>query len=874
VTDEYPRAEVEEYLQRVENEEIAAAIVVLANYTLEPVEVKKVEAVFGEGVLPETTISLSKGYDNKLYVGLKVNEAANVLSLVKTYKLPKEVAEGASARETIEALKDFLDADGQDRLEKHAAAKAQAEALTDPDAKAKAIHEADTLGESEAAKKLKGLLTAILLVDLSIYIWTHHLKARWPKFLYFDEYYQLEGHVNIEKLKERQSGQNGKKLQDSDRPMLGLIDLARMNLDQLLNPQRTEELVAKLEGASNHLSRQILKYWSQNQHLQVKFDVRAARPADPDEMQNGTNLWGRVHDTVHHVSTLLGSRSKGFLWFFSFLAWFSQQRKNKEALILLLDEPGLFLHAKAQGDLLRYMEEQLVPHHQVIYTTHSPFMVDAQHFDRVRIVEDKSIDSKEPLPPEEAGTKVLRDILDAGEGSLFPLQGALGYDIAQTLFVGPNCLVVEGSSDLLYLQAMTALLEADGRRALDRRWTITPVGGSEKVPTFAALLGAQKGLTIATLIDLQKKDQQSIENLYKRKLLHKSHVLTFAEFTGTTEADIEDMFDVGFYLKLVNAEFARDLPKKLKESDVKRDQYPFVGASDEDKSELLKDILAFGNSWRRSTAFILVGVEEVKGGRGVVHGVSQHLADNDLQQFVNSKTNRIVSFSYAAFPFEGNQVGIITIPQQERPVFLNNKDFGKLKKQVVYLRHSTSTAEATPDEIARMGAVSAIDTWTQKELEQQRRDREEQRLLQIRLHGDVNRPNVLCDFPIIHTILYLRVKNYGTQPAKDIRISVTGEAKLPSVACLRSPISFMVPEDDLVYWLFGPQDFDKLPKKVTIKLTYCDLQSHPFEMEQPFDFAYFGEPGGGGRGVDISREENHPLVRELSRIADALTKGH
>jgi predicted ATP-dependent endonuclease of OLD family len=569
VTDEYPRAEVEEYRQRVEGKEIDPATVVRAEYALEPEEIQAVEAVFGEGVLPKSTISLAKGYDNKLHTQVEADEAAAVKGLIESHKLPGEVATGALACADLKALKAFLDRDGEERQKKHAAAKAQAEALTDPDAKTKAVHEADTLAESEAAKKLKGLLLGILLGDLGTYIWTHHLKARWPKFLYFDEYYQMEGHVNIERLKERQSGANGQKLRDSDRPMLGLIDLARMNLDQLLTPQRTEELVAKLEGASNHLSRQILKYWSQNQHLQVRFDVRAGRPGDPEEMHNGNNLWGRVDDTVHRVSTQLGSRSKGFLWFFSFLAWFSQQKKNKEPLILLLDEPGLFLHAKAQGDLLRYMDEELTPHHQVVYTTHSPFMIDARHFDRVRIVEDKSIDAREPLPPDQAGTKVFRDVLAAGEGSLFPLQGALGYDIAQTLFVGPNCLIVEGASDLLYLQTMTALLEADGRHGLDRRWTITPVGGSEKVPTFAALLGSQKGLTVATLIDLQKKDQQSIDNLYRRKLLHKSHVLTFAEFTGTAEADIEDMFDVGFYLKLVNGEYAKELKKKVAERDVK-----------------------------------------------------------------------------------------------------------------------------------------------------------------------------------------------------------------------------------------------------------------------------------------------------------------
>jgi len=56
--------------------------------------------------------------------------------------------------------------------------------------------------------------------------------------------------------------------------------------------------------------------------------------------------------------------------------------------------------------------------------------------------------------------------------------------------------------------------------------------------------------------------------------------------------------------------------------DCKRDQYPFAGASNDDKSELLKDILAFANSWRRTTGYILIGVDEVKGGRSVFQPAS------------------------------------------------------------------------------------------------------------------------------------------------------------------------------------------------------------------------------------------------------------
>ena len=173
----------------------------------------------------------------------------------------------------------------------------------------------------------------------------------------------------------------------------------------------------------------------------MKFDIQPARPEDGAGMTQGTNIWGRVSDTKHMVSTLLGTRSKGFVWFFSFLAWYSKLRRAGKELILLLDEPGLSLHAKAQGDLLKYFENELKPHHQLIYTTHSPFMVDPTRFGRVRIVQDLSIDAEtDDLPAAKQGTRVITDVLEATEDSLFPLQSALGYEIHQSLFVGPNCL--------------------------------------------------------------------------------------------------------------------------------------------------------------------------------------------------------------------------------------------------------------------------------------------------------------------------------------------------------------------------------------------------------------------------------------------------
>ncbi len=565
VTEDYPRSTEEDYQQSIERKERTPARVVDARFTLDAGEISPIETAFGKGVLTSPTLALLKGYDNNLLYWVFIDEEIAGNFLLSKAEIADAIKKQNIQWKKLKELGAALESRATGQAQAFATAQASANALTDADAKAKALDAATRLQETAAAKALRETLAAINKVGLSSHIIDTHLKAAVPKFLYFDEYYQMEGQLNIEQLKQRQASNT---LLDSDRPMLGLIELARLNLDQLISTNRTEALLNKLEGTSNHLTKQVLKYWSQNRHLSVRFDVRPAKPNDPPGMQQGTNLWGLVYDSVHMATTRLGTRSKGFVWFFSFLAWFSQQRKTATKLILLLDEPGMALHGKAQGDLLRYIEEELKPHHQVIFTTHSPFMVDPTHFDRVRIVEDKSTEVEDPHEEEIPGTKVYTDVLEVSEGSLFPLQGALGYDLSQTLFVGPNSLIVEGVSDLLYIQSISPVLESLGREGLNEAWTITPVGGSDKVPTFAALLGSQKDLNIATLIDIQQKDRQSIENLYKKRLLEQKNVLTFGDFTGKKEADIEDMFDVDFYLKLVNAEYKAALPKAIGVADL------------------------------------------------------------------------------------------------------------------------------------------------------------------------------------------------------------------------------------------------------------------------------------------------------------------
>jgi len=143
--------------------------------------------------------------------------------------------------------------------------------------------------------------------------------------------------------------------------------------------------------------------------------------------------------------------------------------------------------------------------------------------------------------------------------------------------------------------------------------------------------------------------------------------------------------------------------------DFKGHQYQFKKSDAPKKTEnlrshLVKDLLAFANTHRDSSAFILIGVEEVKGSRSNVIGVKEHLIDDDLHDFMNKLTNRPVQFSYIQHNFEGVQLGVIVIPVQANLFYLI-KPYGELQVNAVYVKDGSSTRIATPDEVVEMSTT-------------------------------------------------------------------------------------------------------------------------------------------------------------------------
>lgn len=385
-----------------------------------------------------------------------------------------------------------------------------------------------------------------------------YLRSRLPVFVYYSEYDRLPGRISVNQVIAHRDNATLESLTGAN-VFLALLSMVGTTLDDLVNINTSEGLISKLEAVESRMSRRIFKYWSQNKHLKVRFRFHEAAPGDDAPYNTGKVFQTRIENTRHEATISLDERSTGFIWFFSFLVWFSEVQKSYgDNLIVLLDEPGLSLHAKAQEDLLRFINEELLTKYQVIYSTHSPFMVDSANLLSCRMVEDATGKDDEVL-----GTKVNSEVLKANGDTLFPLRAALGYDISQTLFVGENSLLVEGPSDLLYIQWASQALAAAGREGLDPRWTVTPCGGITKVPSFLALFGGNN-LHVAVLVDVADGERNKVRDIKKSELLRDGHVFVASDFSDNERnADTEDMLGREFYVELVNATYDLTGTKKM-----------------------------------------------------------------------------------------------------------------------------------------------------------------------------------------------------------------------------------------------------------------------------------------------------------------------
>lgn len=377
------------------------------------------------------------------------------------------------------------------------------------------------------------------------YITFKYLSPNLPKFMYYDDYYMLPSRVGLDNI------EKSKSIKSDEKTAKALLELSDINVDKVLQSSSFEDFIAELEATQAIISDELFNYWSTNTNLEIIFQIDKVERKDSQNNKHIVEhiLDIRVKNRRSGVSLPLGNRSKGFNWFFSFLVWFKKIQESKDnTYILLLDEPGLNLHAKAQNDLLRFLTD-LSTEYQIIYTTHSPFMIESSKLHQVRTVVEQ-----------EDGTHISESVQEKDPNTLFPLQAALGYDLAQNLFVSPKNLIVEGISDLMYLNLISEILHESGRTGLKNDITIVPVGGADKVATFVSLLRGNE-LDMICLLDTftDQSAKKRLDNLVAQHIIKDKKIVFYHDILGNTYADIEDLFSIEDYLKLYNGAFNKTI---------------------------------------------------------------------------------------------------------------------------------------------------------------------------------------------------------------------------------------------------------------------------------------------------------------------------
>ncbi len=365
------------------------------------------------------------------------------------------------------------------------------------------------------------------------------LEQRLPTFVYFDNYSRVRPNVHLEFLAEREENRH---LDDNRHDygnlcLLKLLGFTARELSDLGKAtarsdeqadfddyrSRLDERQAKLDAASIRLTKEIRGVW--------RPDPTRGESATLRLLADGQYLKVVVEDDFG-VPIELDQRSEGFQWLVSFYTvFFAEAADRYSNAILLLDEPGLSLHGLKQREF-RSTLSQLAETNQSLYTTHSPFLVGPDELDLVRVIEKV----------DDGGTKVHSNVTATDPGALLPLQEALGYDLAQSLFIQSRNLVLEGLTDYWYLESVAELLAVAGDAKLDQRIALIPARTAGKVVYFATVLHANK-LKVAALLDSDSAGDQAAKQEILVHTLGNKRILRTADVchTQVKTPEIEDL---------------------------------------------------------------------------------------------------------------------------------------------------------------------------------------------------------------------------------------------------------------------------------------------------------------------------------------------
>lgn len=316
------------------------------------------------------------------------------------------------------------------------------------------------------------------------------------------------------------------------------VQLTEAEVQQWADKKRERGIL--LRSAATQLTQNFRKWWLQGNYI---FEFEA----------DGRHFRINVSDTLRPEPIELEGRSRGLQWFFSFfLVFLVETKQGHSNTILLLDEPGLSLHPLAQYDLAKFFRK-LSEDSQLIYTSHSPFLVDMDNLGNVKAVY---------VDTDTGRTKVSSNLryneVDAAK-SIYPVHAALGLTVSDTLLLGCLPVLVEGPSDQIYLSMIKRYLISIGELKNSREIVFIPTGGVRGMGPVTKLVSSREDSLPFVLLD-----SDSIGKEYKKQLLigrykeEKEKVLDVAEFLSEGEFEIEDLLPSKSIISIIDRMYRCD----------------------------------------------------------------------------------------------------------------------------------------------------------------------------------------------------------------------------------------------------------------------------------------------------------------------------